>query len=111
MRLSNLLVPASLVHLVLARAFPAEKLKGRQLDQEPVCSSAQPTTKAPHKNFWGSLTKKETADVLALLHSNATGFNLTVADKATRYVFNSERKYLEFLTRLQPRQQDVSFSV
>ncbi|OBS29614.1 hypothetical protein FPOA_03550 [Fusarium poae] len=83
MRLSNLLVPASLVHLVLARAFPAEKLKGRQLDQEPVCSPVQPTTKAPHKNFWGSLTKKETADVLALLHSNATGFNLTVADKAT----------------------------
>jgi primary-amine oxidase len=93
MRLVDFLVPASLVHLVLARAFPTERLKGRQLDQEPVCSSAQPSTKAPHKNFWGSLTKKETADVLALLHSNATGFNLTVAEKAGRYVFVPKRRY------------------
>lgn len=86
MRLLNLFVPVSLVHLVLARAFPPGMLDSRKLDAGPVCSSSQPSTNAPHKNFWGSLSAKETADVLALLHGNATGFNLTTAEDAGRYV-------------------------
>ncbi|KAM0297109.1 hypothetical protein ACHAPM_009978 [Fusarium culmorum] len=80
MRPSGLLVSLSLVPLALARAFPPARLESRKEDS---CSSAQPATSAPHKNFWGSLTKKETADVLAFLHRDATGFNLTVAKNAT----------------------------
>ncbi|RGP60861.1 hypothetical protein FSPOR_10362 [Fusarium sporotrichioides] len=82
MRLVDFFVPVSLVHLALARAFPPERLDSRNQDSGPVCSAEQPSTNAPHKNFWGSLSKRETADVLAILHSNATGFNLTVAEKA-----------------------------
>lgn len=85
MRPSGLLVSLSLVPLALARAFPPARLESRKEDS---CSSVQPSASAPHKNFWGSLTKKETADVLAFLHRDATGFNLTVAENATRYLLD-----------------------
>ncbi|KAH7177223.1 copper amine oxidase [Fusarium sp. MPI-SDFR-AT-0072] len=81
MRFSNFFVSASLGNLALGAALSTGRLESRE--QYPAaCSSDQTTANAPHKNFWGSLTTQETKDVLALLHSNATGFNLTAAEDA-----------------------------
>ncbi|KAF9776879.1 hypothetical protein IL306_004871 [Fusarium sp. DS 682] len=84
MRFSNFFISASLGHLVLGAAFSTGRLESRKQDPGTgtVCSSEHPSTNAPHKNFWGGLSNKETADVLVLLHSNATGFNLTTAKDA-----------------------------
>lgn len=77
--------------MALVGALSAGRLEGRNPGPGPKCPSGQPSTNAPHKNFWGSLTTKETADVLSLLHNNATGFNLTTAADAGRYVVNPIR--------------------
>ncbi|EWZ48852.1 hypothetical protein BFJ70_g7807 [Fusarium oxysporum] len=82
MRFSNFFVSASLGHLALGAAFSTGRLESRKQDPGAACSLGQTTASAPHKNFWGSLTTQETKDVLALLHSNATGFNLTAAEDA-----------------------------
>ncbi|RBR12028.1 hypothetical protein FVER53590_04368 [Fusarium verticillioides] len=82
MRFSNFFVSASLGNLALGAAFSTGRLESRKKGHGTDCSLNQTTTSAPHKNFWGSLTTQETKDVLALLHSNATGFNLTAAADA-----------------------------
>ncbi|KAH7180088.1 copper amine oxidase [Fusarium flagelliforme] len=82
MRFSHFFIPAFLGHVALVGAISTGRLERRNPGPGPKCSSGQPSTNAPHKNFWGSLTAKETADVLSLLHSNATGFNLTTAEDA-----------------------------
>jgi primary-amine oxidase len=90
MRFSTLFIPSSLGHLVLTGALSTGRVERRDLNPgPPKCSSGQPLTNAPHKNFWGALTANETTDVLALLHSNVTGFNLTSAKDAGRYVLKS----------------------
>jgi hypothetical protein len=88
MRFSNFFVSASLGNLALGAAFSTGRLESRKKGHGTDCSLNQTTTSAPHKNFWGSLTTQETKDVLALLHSNAAGFNLTAAADAGRYVVN-----------------------
>ncbi|KAI1010694.1 hypothetical protein LB503_004925, partial [Fusarium chuoi] len=72
----------SLGNLALGAAFSTGRLESRKQGPGADCSLSQTAASAPHKNFWGSLTTHETKDVLALLHSNATGFNLTAAETA-----------------------------
>ncbi|KAF5989464.1 peroxisomal amine oxidase [Fusarium bulbicola] len=74
--------PPSLGNLALGAAFSTGRLESRKQGSGSDCSLNQTAANAPHKNFWGSLTTQETKDVLALLHSNATGFNLTAAADA-----------------------------
>lgn len=88
MRFPHLFIPAFLGHMALVGALSGGRLEGRNPGPGPECSSGQPAVNAPHKNFWGSLTANEIADVLSLLHSNTTGFNLTTAKDAGRYVVN-----------------------
>lgn len=89
MRFSTLFALAALDHLTLVGAFSTGRLKRRDEGPGPDCSLGTPPTNAPHKNFWGSLTSKETADVLSFLHRNETGFNLTSAEDAGRYVLDA----------------------
>ena len=63
-----------------------DKLANLEKKAQTVCSSEAPVKAAPHKNFWGSLTREETTNVLAFLHSDAAGLNLTAAENATAYV-------------------------
>ncbi|KAH7256107.1 copper amine oxidase [Fusarium tricinctum] len=82
MRFSTLFTLAALDHLILVGAFSTGRLERRDAGPGPDCSLGTPPMNAPHRNFWGSLTSKETADVLSLLHMNETGFNLTSAEDA-----------------------------
>ncbi|KAL2211162.1 amine oxidase catalytic domain-containing protein [Sarocladium strictum] len=84
MHFSNIIVLACLGTLVPARTFTERRIEPSTLQEnsDGACPGEQPPSIAPHKNFWGSLTKGETRDVLALLHSKETGFNLTTASDA-----------------------------
>jgi primary-amine oxidase len=92
MRFSSTILVACLGIIVPGNALSERRfdrsISGRQT--EGSCSGDQPPSVAPHKNFWGGLTKEETRDVLALLHSDAVGFNLTAAQNATRYVGSAQ---------------------
>jgi hypothetical protein len=81
MHLSSHLIPALLGSITLASASGS------------VCSNEQPSIVAPHKNIWLGLTNQEAADVIKLLHSNATGLNLTAAKDAGRYAFHANIAY------------------
>lgn len=102
MRLSSIIVSACLGLLAQASASTERRSEANLLEKKSTgaCFGEQPPSVAPHKNFWGSLTKQETRDVLALLHSNETGFNLTEANNAGRYVVNTyEQLCCVMLTR------------
>lgn len=84
---------SSVLAACVGLAIPTTAFSDRRLERDYVekragesCLGEQPPPVAPHKNFWGSLTKEETRDVLALLHSDAVGFNLTQAADAGRCV-------------------------
>ncbi|EMD62215.1 hypothetical protein COCSADRAFT_183317 [Bipolaris sorokiniana ND90Pr] len=85
MLLSSTILAACLGLIVPGNAFSERRIDRSIHEQraEGSCSGEQPPSVAPHKNFWGGLTAAETRDVLALLHSDAVGFNLTNANNAT----------------------------
>jgi primary-amine oxidase len=88
----NIILSALLGGTVPARASTIKRLARNEntaiLDKraQPSCSSAPPAKSAPHKNFWSTLTREETTNVLAFLHEDATELNLTMAADAGRYV-------------------------
>ncbi|KAJ5022897.1 copper amine oxidase [Bipolaris maydis] len=85
MLLSSTILAACLGLIVPGNAFSERRIDRSIHEQraEGSCSGEQAPAVAPHKNFWGGLTAAETRDVLALLHSDAVGFNLTNANNAT----------------------------
>jgi primary-amine oxidase len=88
MRFSSTIFAAFLGGLIVpGTAFSERRLERNHLGKKAdgSCLGEQPPSIAPHKNFWGGLTKEETRDVLALLHSDSVGFNLTEANDAGRY--------------------------
>lgn len=86
MLLSSTILAACLGLIVPGNAFSERRIDRSVHEQraEGSCSGEQLPSVAPHKNFWGGLTAAETRDVLALLHSDTVGFNLTNANNATR---------------------------
>jgi hypothetical protein len=93
MRFHNVLVSALLGGTITVRAAPGKESRGNEKPAmlakkaQAVCSSTVPSKAAPHKNFRSSLTQEETTNVLAFLHHNASGLNLTMASDAGRYTF------------------------
>ncbi|CAI6339319.1 unnamed protein product [Periconia digitata] len=85
MRFSSIILAVFLGLIAPGNAFSERRLDKNVLEKkaEGSCSGEQPPPVAPHKNFWGGLTAAETRDVLALLHSDVVGFNLTNAENAT----------------------------
>lgn len=89
MRFTSLFLASFVSKAVLANPLLRQSLQAKSVAQKGSCSSCsyeQPTTVAPYKNIWQGLTDKEAVDVIELLHSDATGLNLTAAANATEYV-------------------------
>jgi primary-amine oxidase len=90
MRFHDILVSTLLgatIPVQAASLMRNERAAGLDKKSQIVCSSEPPIKAAPHKNFWSSLTREETTNVLAFLHANATGLNLTLADEAGEYAY------------------------
>lgn len=95
MRFHSILVSALLGATIPVQALSSrsklkrtEKMPNLEKKDQTVCSSEAPVKAAPHKNFWSSLTREETTNVLAFLHANSTGLNLTAAEEAGRYAYS-----------------------